>query len=357
MKVELYKKDNTGAIRYWSAEGFVDDYSGTGEIVIVHGQLNGAMQQQIEFVDGGKASRTIKEQVMSRIASRVSKRRDMGYANTIEAAKTNGGNNQLDLKRPMLAQKFKGKLPEKFFVQYKFDGNRCLIHNNGERLIAYTRAGKENPNLDHILKDVDIPVGCTLDGELYAHGVPLQTIRSWVSRKQPDTEKIKYMVYDIMDSIGYSERLSKLRKLRLGGTISIVKTTLKTALELDVGIINLLDSARGAGYEGLILRTDCDTPYEHGKRSKSLIKVKKWEDSEFLVTDIVSSADGWAVLVCLTNSGTFKVTAPGTIADKTEVLVNKQNYIGRTVTVEYANLTKDGIPFHPVAIAWREKGE
>ena len=102
-----------------------------------------------------------------------------------------------------------------------------------------------------------------------------------------------------------------------------------------------------------MLRTN-DRGYEPGKRSSQILKAKRWLDSEFCVVDITASADGWAILHCANPFGpTFKVSAPGTIQQKTEVLNNKDLYIGRCVTVEYADLTKDRVPFHPVALNWR----
>jgi ATP-dependent DNA ligase len=353
MKVTLYKKDVTGSIRFWEGHGFIED--GQGIIEIQYGQLGGAIQTQTEYIGEGKAARTLKEQVMSRLASRIGKRRDLGYVNSLEEAKNTKATNQLNLMRPMLAQKFKGVLPNEFYLQLKYDGNRCLVYNSGHGLIAYTRAGKRNENLEHILKDIDIPVGYTLDGELYCHGVPLQTIRSWVSRKQPDTERLQYMLYDIMIDSPYSKRLETIKSFNLGPSITLAETRRieGNTLELEGGISALLTSARESGYEGLIARVG-DLPYEDGKRSKSLIKIKAWHDDEFVVTDIISSADNWAILVCMSDNGVFKVTAPGDIPFKERVLRYKENYLGRKVTVEYANLTSAGLPFHPVAIAFRD---
>jgi hypothetical protein len=49
----------------------------------------------------------------------------------------------------------------------------------------------------------------------------------------------------------------------------------------------------------------------------------------------------------------FKTFAPGTYSDKERALVYKERIIGKYVTCEYADLTKEGIPFHCVAIRWR----
>jgi ATP-dependent DNA ligase len=109
------------------------------------------------------------------------------------------------------------------------------------------------------------------------------------------------------------------------------------------------------GYEGLIIRQG-EYGYEDGKRSRSLIKVKKCFDDEFLVVDIHESVDGWAILECaVDNEETFRVSAPGSMADKFYVALSKDEYIGRFVTVEYFEITNAGKPFHPVAIGWKEE--
>ena len=79
-------------------------------------------------------------------------------------------------------------------------------------------------------------------------------------------------------------------------------------------------------------------------------------DNEFEVVDVTMSSTGWGVLTCVTPEGReFGVSAPGTHMDKQKTLINKDMYIGRHVTVEYSQLTADNIPFHPVAVRWREE--
>ena len=95
--------------------------------------------------------------------------------------------------------------------------------------------------------------------------------------------------------------------------------------------------------------------YAVGARSSSLIKVKQTLDNEFTCIAITESKDGWAVLTCEDHVGRqFGVSAPGTIEQKRDVLYNAADYTGRKLTVEYSQLTKDGKPFHPVAIRWRK---
>lgn len=366
---QLYITDNTGALRLWgiSAEECPD---GSWQINIIHGQFGGSLQEKHELVTEGKQSRTIKEQVLLQMASRISKQRDKGYTKSVKEAREKKATNQLNLPKPMLAQPAKnvkiiGSNP---IVQCKYDGHRCLVHfhENGSR-IAYSRNGKPITTIGNILNELgntEVPVGATLDGELYYHGVPLQRIASWVKRAQLDTEKLVYMIYDIIepnDPRAYISRLERLKKYLYPSTYKPLKFNLVESRPLLEGdsdsVKRLFKMARLDGYEGLIIRHG-GTPYEDGKRSNSLVKVKGWEDDEFYIYDIVTSKDGWAILRCETNSAIpkrFSVSAPGTIDEKTKILKDREQYIGRMVRVEFANYTKDGVPFHPVAIAFRDK--
>jgi len=344
---ELFAKDNNGSIRVWRI-GIEND-----KIKIEHGQLGGSIQTQTENVPEGKAGRDRLTQFESRMRSRINSKIDSGYVESIEKAERNKRTNAAGLLKPMLAKKLsdvKNADYSNSYVQYKYDGNRCLITNQGGELIAYSRNGKRIDTLDHILQDINLPEGATIDGELYCHGFPLQTIVSWVKRKQAHTDKICFHAYDIIDDVPYSTRLSMLNNIGLHGSANVVPTWKVNSFEETQKHFKI---ARVKGYEGSIIRLN-DYGYEDGKRSKSLIKVKAWQDAEFSVTDILRSADGWAILECsLPNGKSFRVSAPGSIDEKRYVLDNKDFYIFRQVRVEYAQLTKDGIPFHPVAINWR----
>ena len=81
-------------------------------------------------------------------------------------------------------------------------------------------------------------------------------------------------------------------------------------------------------------------------------------DDEFLVVDILPSKDNWARLVCETEEGKrFKVSCHGTIEYKTFVLERKDLYIGKHIRAEFESYTKAKVPFHGVALYWRDKFE
>jgi DNA ligase-1 len=347
----LYMKDNTGAIRVW-AISCNDD-----KITIRHGQVGGSMQYRTEHVAEGKAARSLEEQIVSRINSRISKQRDRGYTSDFDYALQNRPTNTLGMPKPMLAHKLKDVKDIDYtnaVVQPKFDGNRCIIYSDGITNRAYSRNGKPIEAIDHILDDLVLSEGDILDGELYCHGYPLQTIVSWIKRKQAHTLKLKYHFYDIVMDMPYLFRSNKMRNIIHGESIIPVYGDYCQSLEEAMMFFN---KYRKQGYEGAILRWS-DAGYEDGKRSKSLVKIKSWLDEEFLVIDIASSADNWAILICAIEGGaTFRVSAPGSIPEKIEILANKDNYIGKEITVEFANYTKDGVPFHPVAKAFREPSD
>jgi DNA ligase 1 len=351
MRVKLYTKDNAGSIRVWEI------YSDANIIVMEYGQLGGRMQIKEEIVEEGKAGRTLSEQIMLQMASRISRQRDKGYRTTIEEVK-DGISNQLNLPKPMLAQRFdkvKNVDYSGAIVQMKYDGNRCIITKQNNEFICYSRNGKIiAADLSHITNEIALPEGWFLDGELYCHGEKLQTIVSWIKKDQDKTKNLKFHGYDIINDDPYKARAYDLGILLNGNVNSEFVPTFKVdGPDAAERIHTLHKQFVEDGYEGTIIRVG-ESGYETGKRSKSLIKLKSFLDAEFTVVGIAPSKDGWARLECiLPNEETFKVSAPGTMEEKHYIMDNYLNYIGRKVNVEFAYYTNAKKPFHPVATAFR----
>lgn len=359
MTTTLYKTDANDQIRVWSiiAENNV--------LIIQHGVLNGATQVSTEVVKLNKSGRDIDQQVTLAMQSRINKQRDKGYCDSIEEAIDSKGLNASKFAKPMLAQKFRDVKNIDFancFVQYKYNGHRCLVTKQDGKLIAYSRNGKPINSIDHILKDLQwLPEGYTLDGELYLHGVPLQTIGSLVRKNQPDSKKLVYVVYDcLFVDKPYSDRNLYVHNMLIDRFDNVVVAPTKQ-LQNKRPIKERLTESIANGYEGLILRHGI-TGYEPGKRSQSLVKVKQVLDDEFCIVHVHQSADGWAIFEC--NSmprvgptakvfSTFRVSAMGTMQDKHDAWTNRNDFIGKMLTVEFFEWTIDTKPFHPVAIGVR----
>ena len=355
-----YKKDHNGNMRGWTigARDF--------EITMSHGVLDGEIQFEYEIIEEGKGGRTKHEQMLSRINSRIEKKLDKGYHHTLEEAQNSDGKNRLGLLKPMLAKKFYDVEVDvsKCIIQYKYDGFRCLITKLDGQYIAYSRNGKQFDSIGHIFECLNLNEGETLDGELYCHGEPLQKIASWAKKKQADSLKLKYHVYDFIDDVNYQNYLTR---------ISIASTTTKAindhvyivpmfSTQDKDSLMQMLKQAVVDGYEGLMVRQP-HFVYEDGVRSKGLLKLKSlhtdmpyMDDGEFLVTGMNQSSDGWAVCICTTKDGKqFKCSAPGTFEQKINVYMNQELYIGRYLHIGFAKYTDDGKPFQPVALAWRNK--
>ena len=348
---KLYRISSNGALQIWSIEPLGND-----QIMYSWGQVGGATQFKVENVFTNQSGRTLKEQQYLQMDSRINRKKDLGYKETIEEARASVGTNAVGMLRPMLAQVYdrsKHNL-NGLYRQYKYNGHRCLVARVGDELIAYTRNGKPVNTISHILNDINIPEGTVLDGELYVHGMSLQGISSLSRKVQKDNIKLKYMVYDQMSDDIFAERFDELNGFNLGSNIIIAPTIKHDSIGISNSFID--SDAKANGYEGFIVRNN-SFGYESGKRSSQLLKVKSCLDDEFLVINIVPSKDGWAILTCRKGDKQFNVPAPGTMDQKHEIYRKRANYIGRVIRVEFAEYTAYGTPFHPVAIEWRDKYE
>ena len=353
--VRLYKK-HAGSVGSWHIWSEVD------KIYIEHCTvMGGSPVQHVETVQVNQSGRTLPEQIQLRINSRVSRMLDKGYKATIQEAMESQGN-QLGLDRPMLAQTIEKVSNVDFtraVLQKKLDGHRCLITCRDGELIAYTRQGKAITTLDHIVQPLcgRIPEGTTIDGELYCHGFKLQTLGSWIKRKQTDTLRLYFVAYDLISKDDYIDRHRELSELLEGVDTrapgKIVALPYQNYQDSS-HTAELLSKVRSAGFEGLMLRTR-NRGYEAGKRSSGLLKIKKFLDTEVRVVGFEQSKTGWAICTCLTKDfKTVRVSAPGSVDEKTEVWHNRAKYLNRWLTIEFAHWTDDGIPFQPTAIRWRE---
>lgn len=352
-EIQLYRK-NANSVGQWRI------FSEGQTIHIFHSTVIGGSEvHHTEVIPQGLAGRTLAEQIRLRINSRVSRMKDRGYKESVEEAIKNPGN-QLGLERPMLAHpiervnnvNYRGAV-----LQKKLDGHRCLITRQDGQLIAYSRQGKEIDAIYHLLEPIGrrLPEGTTLDGELYCHGYPLQTLASWIKRHQPGTANLSFVCYDVISPDRYIDRHRELSAILSGVTTTTPGQVVVLPFreyEGDDDQLVYFKKVRALGFEGLMLRLD-GRGYEAGKRSSSLLKIKEFFDEEFQVIDITPSKEGWAVCTCkLENGATFRCSAPGDMSEKRDVLTNKDKYIGRMLTVEYSFKTADGIPFHPTATRW-----
>jgi len=287
---------------------------------------------------------------------------------------------------PMLAQKYSpdgqlsgSKTLEKMkilglpiHVQPKLDGNRCLAKVSKDSIELYTRKGDRVLPIPHIERqlrasyDENITNGATLilDGELYTNAFSFNTLNGLVRKqdKTPDDyallEEVKYHIYDVVSEHPYEIRYSIINtNFHTPGAVCAVPSY---SIRADDGEIRkMMEIFLAQGFEGLMIRR-LDMPYEN-KRSWSLCKYKDFQDAEYRCVGIVEDVRGNGVI------GAFVMELATPVKDRDgreiktfnagikdlshdesrKMLENKNEYIGRTATVEFFSLSEYSIPRFP----------
>ena len=175
----------------------------------------------------------------------------------------------------------------------KLDGVRCLIRKEGNKVTAYSRQGNEFTTLQKVIDDVSMmPNDFVLDGEICLmdenDNEDFQGIMKQIKRKDHTIKNPKYIIFDYLtleefdtkeSNTKLSDRLIRL-PLHQYDTLSILE---QINIDNEQQLSEMIADADANGYEGVMLRKDVG--YE-GKRSKNLLKCKKFFDAEYKVLDI-----------------------------------------------------------------------
>lgn len=295
-------------------------------------------------------------------------------------------------------------------LQPKLDGVRlvawCDAHEQQPKQLKLTsRTGK---SMDHLMEEFGEPLNAlfgainakccdgkvrliALDGELYVDDVKIgfQQVVSMVRNTQTSQSikdgriNLKYFVYDALfvvdddddktfhcSSIGFLERYRMLASvmksddylLQNPGKIVLLDNLTEEA-RVHADVESALESCLSKGYEGVMIR-DASSAYEPGgKRSSSLLKYKRFVDSEFPIvgfTEATGKDAGTVIWECCTNTKRFNVRPTGTLSERREMLANAQKHADKfnsgkiMLTVRYQELTDCGIPRFPVGIVVRD---
>jgi len=282
-------------------------------------------------------------------------------------------------KKPMLAYPVSDKpidYGNKISIQPKLDGVRCVIQyekhiNKSEnRVVAYSRTGKEWKNIYHILYDL-VPFfekhpNVILDGELYNHDLRdnFEKIISLVRKTKPtDQDRLdareltQFHCYDIIDeTLTFEERNYFI--IKQVPTSYCVKHLKTFGVSGESGArahhkTNLL-----MGYEGSIVRTN-DT-YQC-KRSHNLRKFKDFSDAEATIVGFVEGKGKrkgtLGKFIMEDSDGNMFGCPPGkgyNYKDLSNLLHRAPHYIGATATFTYFERTKANSYRHPLFKAIRD---
>lgn len=288
--------------------------------------------------------------------------RQRGYKDTRDEAALQSGKNQYGYALPMLAHpitRVSVTPTARMWSQPKFNGHRALTTHD-ERHRMYSRKGTTIcgvGSVDHIMDTIHkiVPPDICLDGELYIHGMKLQSIASLIKRKQSGSEKLEYIMYDVVMNEPYSTRFEVL--CDVGRLLAQANQSINVSYTRE--IVALEDAFRdfrhwrNHGYEGSMLRLD-GRVYQAGVRSSAILKLKEREDGEFPIVGVTPTKVGANVVLQAPNGKTFETPAPGTHAEKAAYLADESIWKNKKMTCEWAEWTTDGLPFHCVAMQIRE---
>ena len=341
----LYQKTKTGATNIWRA------WNEGSKIFTEYGQLGGKLQitvgtEAIATNVGRSNERNPVQQAEFEVEAMYKNQLRLKYSETVEES----SNTRI---QPMLASDgHKVKFTFPVDVQRKYDGLRCMRVEGGKLLSR----GNKTYSVKHIEEELSrlFPENVMTDGELYIHSISLQQLNSLVKKNQKDSINLEYHIYDIPGSGLWKDRKQRFPTHYDAPHIHFVETFTVNSIK---EIVKLHDQFIQEGYEGAIIRLP-DGVYEFGKRSKSLLKWKVFEDKEFKIVGMklgTGKMSECPIFACKNdiNDKIFDVVPLGTMEARKEML--KESNIGKLLTVKFIGRTEDGIPKFAVGKVFRDE--
>ena len=302
------------------------------------------------------------EQAKLEAQSKFDKQKRLKYVDTIAGAEDNI--NIKPMRAYTLDEKRQKKLKFPVHVQPKFNGVRCMAYNLPDGSVRLMSRGGKDYTLPHVQDELKgkIPAGWCLDGELYVHGVSLQTIRHYIETPCDESLQVKLHCYDLTTLPSgistWRQRYATLRNWfeHNGGALlrSVVISPTVEANSMEI-IEELHNAWVVDGYEGAMVRI-MDGPYRMAAKSTKLLKYKKFFDAEFEVVGWDVGKDGVIKYTCVQEEGLkFEVRPMGDEAERKRLLACADDDIGRLLTVRYQERSDDNIPLHLRGVAFRPK--
>ena len=249
-------------------------------------------------------------------------------------------------------------------VQPKLDGVRCRAIPSE---LGWTMVSSENKVIDsvpHILNELNyIPrhYHMELDGELYNHELPFESITSITSRStnlHENFTQVQFHAFDIVsEQLPQHQRLPILKSLFRSQVFNYLKMVdCRIAFSIDE-IMELHEEYMAAGYEGIVVREK--NGHYVRKRSTSVMKFKPTKADWYKITGYKEEIDKHGnpkgrvgALLCEGDDGTPFSVGSG-LSDQMRVFLweNPQALEENYVKVQYQHLTKGkGAPRFPVFV-------
>jgi DNA ligase-1 len=270
-----------------------------------------------------------------------------------------------------LADKYEPKLvdwKDGWYVSRKIDGARCVaIVDSNSDATFYSRTGKEFDTLG-VVADGIKALGITnvvFDGELCLvdddGNEDFQGVMKQLKKKDHTIPNPSFKIFDMIShdefyskkgeaNRSYSIRYNNLREVMRDNTCACLSVLGQELIKDDDHFAEWTKRGNDYGWEGVMLRAD--EPYK-GKRSKDLLKVKKFFDDEYEVIDTemgefryVKDSAEWeeTMLSCVMiqhKNNIVRVGSGFTIEQRQEFYQNPDKILGKIITVQYFEETKN----------------
>ena len=254
---------------------------------------------------------------------------------------------------------------EQWYGSRKLDGVRCLAYKQGDEVNFTSRSGKPFLTLDKIKNELlQIDGDFILDGEICMvdnNGKEdFQGIIKEIRRKGHTIENPKFLVFDSLTFEEFESKTSTRNLKERTETLwySIFNTTNFQHIEpvehihltSETQFAEMVSDAEKQGFEGIMVRKN--TAYE-GKRSKNLLKVKKFHDNEYIVKrcdlgDMRFVENGKEVIkdvlrnIIIEHKGCDVGVGSGFSKEQREYyFTNPNELLGKTVTIQYFEETEN----------------
>lgn len=287
---------------------------------------------------------------------------------------------------PMLANKFTEK---SHYITYpadgqdKLDGVRCTARKlSSDSTALRSRSDGEYLFFKEIkaaIAGLPFHAGIFLDGEIYCEdhkAIPFKTLNGYANRTKMDGKtgyskipvehinQIKYYVYDCyfveFPNMSNSDRYAYLELLFKDNSNPFVKLVKKYEIKSADEIEDLHNKLASSGSEGLMIRNKAGV-YKLKDRSNDLLKVKKFQDSEFLIVGAHVPTNGkevdciiWELSPINDNSIVFNCSPLGKYDERKAewqlYQADPSKYIGLKYTVRYQETYDNGVPRFPKGI-------
>ena len=341
------------------------------------------------IIDKTKQKRNWKEQYTLQFNSEVKKFLDKGYVEVekhpndylIDELKAIFGEvktNQYGVIKPMLAKQSEKVTNQKIFnkewlASRKLDGVRCLMYYQDGEIHTASRGGEHYDystnhirNYEPLIEFFKANPNVILDGELFRRFKSLQQISgaARLEKNAYDCDWLQYWIYDcyipdmtaqdrysfLINELNYKYGILVYNATDLDDNDDVVRILAQIPIKNWPSMESLHDEYVAEGFEGVVIR-DPSKPYKPGGRTNDMIKIKKYQSSEFLVIDYELGLRGSEdmTFICKTeNDIVFKAMPVGDREVKAEYVENfEEKYKGHKAECTYFNLSDDGVPTQP----------